>query len=137
MNTERMSLRAAASPATADTTSTGIPSGVSAAAKGSAPLPDASAGVCSPRAGTGPSKATSANAASSASSDASSRFKPGEAVFRSAKTDPDRSAGRAAPATARATAALFTLRTMSQPATAVSGSAVRVMPAGSEGDTGS
>ena len=47
------------------------------------PPPDASAGVASPRTGTGPSRATSANRSSPTSS-ATSRFSAGAAVFRSA-----------------------------------------------------
>ena len=63
MNTERTSLSAAASPGRLETTCTGIPSGTSASANACADGPDASAGVARPRAGTGPSSATSAKRA--------------------------------------------------------------------------
>jgi hypothetical protein len=83
MNTERSSFRVAASPARAETTSTGIPNGSSASANACAASPEASAGVASPRAGTGPSSATSAKRPPPTTS-ATSRLSAGAAVFRSA-----------------------------------------------------
>ena len=53
----------AASPGRSDTTPTYMPSGPSISANACAPEPDASAGVPRPRAGIGPSSATSANRA--------------------------------------------------------------------------
>ena len=82
MNTLRRSFSAAASPAAAPTTSTGIPSGRKSSAKRDAPEPETSAGVPSPVPGTTPVSATSANC--TGSSAASSRFSSGEAVLRSA-----------------------------------------------------
>ena len=72
-------------PARVPTTSTGIPSGRTSSANRSAPPPDASAGVATPRAGTGPRSATSANPAPvGAITAATSRLSAGAVVLRSA-----------------------------------------------------
>jgi len=85
--TERRSLRVAASPAGASRTVTGMPSGPSTDPNTPAPPPDTSAGVRSPRPGTGAMSATSANPAPvGATIRASSALSSGEPVLRSAKT---------------------------------------------------
>ena len=85
MNTLRRSFKPAASPGWSPTTSTGIPSGPTSSAKRGAPPPDASAGVATPRAGTGPRSATSAKPAPvGAITAATSILSTGAVVFRSA-----------------------------------------------------
>ena len=85
MNTLRRSFSPAASPGSRPTTSTGIPSGRTSSANRSAPPPDASAGVRTPFAGTGPRSATSANDAPVAPiTAATSRLSAGAVVLRSA-----------------------------------------------------
>ena len=74
MNTERTSLRAAASPACSGDDLDRHPERPERVGEAPGAGPDASAGVRRPRAGTGPSSATSANDASPTSA-ASSRFK--------------------------------------------------------------
>ena len=106
MKTDRRSLRRAASPGVAETTSTGIPSGPRAPRTPRRPSRRRAPACASPRAGTGPSSATSAKRTPSSSS-ASSRFSAGADVFRSAYTAPGRSRSRTDAATARATAAVL------------------------------
>ena len=85
MKTDRTSFSAAASPASSETTSTGMPNGAKRPANACAAAPDTSTGAESPRVGMGPSSATSAKPTpASAASAASSRFSSGEAVFASA-----------------------------------------------------
>ena len=121
MNTERTSLSAAASPGPARDDVTGIPSGASSVGERLRGGPDASAGVARPRAGTGPSSATSAKRAPASA--ASSRLSSGPAVFTSAYTASARSAGSALAALPRPPPADVNESTTSRSYTASSASA--------------
>ena len=114
--TLRTSLRADASPTSGPTGVTGIPSAPMVSAKRSAPGPDTSAGVASPRPGTAPSSATSANVAPPpATASAAARLTAGAAVLRSANSAPESSPGAALSAASTATAAELRLSTISAP----------------------
>ena len=83
MKTERRSFIVAASPGSLGDDVDRHAERLEALGEGGAAGPDASAGVASPFAGTGPSRATSAKR-SAPTTPATSRFSAGAAVFRSA-----------------------------------------------------
>ena len=128
MNTERTSLRAAASPASSEMTLTGMPRRVKSSANACAPTPEASTGARSPCSGIGPSSAMSANGAPVPPTSVGQlplQHRRGGVQVRVERASLN--AGRAASAASSAARAALTESTAAQPAAAEAASGIRAM----------